>query len=166
MNQLKTGIIVYLVCFVGVVLISIFRWLAKKDPFDKVIFKSKFLNDICGETNGYSCWPISHFIMYVVLGLVAPDLWYIWLVVGIAWELVEYGGGKWLTSKGLQRVVNPTSKDTEDSQYASEWMGGSISDIIFNTTGLFTGMAIYYIHKAAKPRSRSRPRKKSAHVVK
>ena len=160
MNQFKTGIIVYVVCFVGVLLISIYRWLAKNDPFDKVIFKSKILNDICGETHGYSCWPISHFIMYLVLGLVAPDWWYLWLVVGIVWELIEYGGGKWLTSKGMQRVVNP-SIDTQDSQYASEWLGGSVSDIVFNTTGLFIGMAIYHVHQKGKARvSRLRSRKK------
>lgn len=65
-----------------------------------------------------STWNISHFLMYLLCGILCPKLAIIWIFIGIWWEFLE------------------TFKEVDCYDY---------SDITYNIVGLFLG--IYIRHK-------------------
>ena len=132
-RQLFTGIIIYIITFIGIILADLLRKIIKKDPFNNIIFDIPFLSNLTNE-KGYSCWPIFHFIMYVFLGFFAPKYWYIWLILGILWEVIEYYLG----------IIFGKDKEREENksvQYTL-WITGTYSDIIFNIIGLLFGVLL------------------------
>jgi len=76
--------------------------------------------------NNFDCdlMCFSHFIMYVLLGYLAPNYWYISLTLSIIWEYLEV----YLSNMGVLIISNLKN------------------DIITNTLGLITGIIInkYY----------------------
>lgn len=107
--------------------------LREKDPLNKnVLF-------IPGIERGFSSWPISHFILYLILGYTFPKEWPFLLVVGIVWEFIEVSIGK------AEDKIFGKNKDItkiSDVQYENNWCTGDFADIAFNITGMIAGIAI------------------------
>lgn len=86
----------------------------------------------------YGCiswWPISHFILYFIFGLLFPDCILLAMSVGIIWEIYESAYGWYYKNYiGEQKVMSNGSIQYE------EWWGGRVSDIVFNLLGFLTGM--------------------------
>ena len=151
--SLKKGLIVYIITFILAALVSIYRAFTGKDFMDSTVLKSKFLYKITAEYENISWWPISHFIMYVVLGIIAPEYWLLWFCIGIGWELLEWGGGKILSASGRDNLVR--SRDSR-TQYGDNWVAGSITDVICNGAGLGLGVLLSkLIHKSNKHKQES-----------
>lgn len=87
-----------------------------------------------------SWWPISHIILYFILGYLFPNCWLPIMLMGILWEIVEYIAGlifvhrrKIVTSKGLQ--------------YNDKWWSSNLFDPLFNAFGFVAGvLAAKIIH--------------------
>ena len=82
--------------------------------------------------------------MYLMLGYIAPNYWWLWLLTGISWELLEAIIGRIIQNiynKGLNND-SVVLKDNNNLQYTSKWMCGMKSDILFNSMGLLIGLTI------------------------
>lgn len=98
-----------------------------KDPLNKCIaFKDGFFGEPC-----MSWWPVTHFLLYLVIGLVFPADWMVWWFTGgMWWEALEavYGA-----------IHIPSERDNcTDCQY-TVWLGASVMDIVMNGAGLTLG---------------------------
>jgi hypothetical protein len=133
-QQLKNGIIIYIICFIGTIILSI----PKYDVLNTIIFDIPWLSKITNE-NGFCFWPITHFIMYICLGLFAPKYWYIWIIIGICWEIIETFLGN--TFNKNCKEINKNRK----IQYSGKWMNGTVSDIFFNILGIIIGIILQKI---------------------
>jgi hypothetical protein len=143
---------IYLVTGLSIVLYGVFlHYVGTKDVLNKVLVKLEV-----GDTKyPFSFWPFSHFILYVILGFLFPDIPLELTVAGIAWEALESITGHALRSKYPEiRSRNfmdylkqqKPREDKEDTQYA-DWMSGSLWDIVFNIIGLLVGMGVHYAVK-------------------
>ena len=145
-SELKKGIRSYFIAFILCSAVAIFRYIKSIDIMSLTVFESKILGDITGEKGVYSLWPVSHFILYMFLGYLAPSWWLLWICLGILWELFEYGCGqivKGLQSKG-GKIANFGTKARKMivMQYEEEWVCGNKSDILFNIVGLVFGIML------------------------
>ncbi len=137
-KQLKIGLSAIAFSVVGIVIVGLIRNKTGFDPFGKTVIKSKFLGNLFGESENYSGWPISHFVLYLFLGALAPKLWFLWFILGIIWEILEALTGKILKSDSTSK--SPVEKIYK--QYGAEWVAGKSSDVLFNSAGLFVGFLI------------------------
>ncbi len=80
-----------------------------------------------------SIWPVSHFILYTVLGFVAPSCTGLLFTTGILWELFEHGASGFLPNPAN---LNP------DGQYSTRWWGANLWDIPANGLGLLAGVGL------------------------
>ena len=101
------------------------------------IFNKKLINfDIFGQPC-CSWWPISHFILYLILGFLFPDYQLEFILIGIVWELLECLMG--FICRDFSSVKK--GDDANGVEYVY-WMSGSFKDIIFNIIGLYTGVLL------------------------
>lgn len=106
---------------------------AENDEWNKCIIKTWWFEDNC-----ISFWPITHFLLYLGLGLVLPVKYYKYFVVaGILWEILEYTGGKCLPAEKRDYHRNTT----EEYQY-DDWVTGKFGDLVANMAGLFLGFGL------------------------
>ena len=107
------------------------------------ILKTSQKNDIMNRTvftlNGkaYSWWPISHFILFYIIGFLFPSCTIMAILAGILWEIVE------LVFGAIQRANIPQEGDAMSShdgtiQYKVWWTASSM-DIVLNILGFFLG---------------------------
>lgn len=93
-----------------------------------------FLENCC------SWWPISHFILFFVLGLLFSKCGVLVISIGIGWEIFEtilsYLGNN------EERQAIRESNTSDDYEYSHNWWAGSTKDIIMNILGFLTGWAI------------------------
>lgn len=80
----------------------------------------------------YSIWPVSHFVLYFILGYHCPCYWKELTLIGIGWEAFESING---SDKSKHHVVK-----TDAGKQYTDWWAGSISDIIANSLGLAFGI--------------------------
>lgn len=134
-RQIKIGIIINIVCFLAIVFAFIIKKLTvnvHNNIFEKTIINLPGLAKSTNEKNtGYSFWPLSHIILYIILGIVAPDYWYLWIIIGIFWEIIEFIFGKFSKTSGKN-----------NTQYGDKWLNYRFSDIFFNLFGLLIGVSI------------------------
>ena len=152
-KQLKKGIVVYTVTLCLCAIVAIFRYVTGKDVMSPTVFKSKILGAMTGEPGVYSIWPISHFVLYVFLGYLAPKWWWLWILVGVSWEIFEYICGllvRKLQSSDITATLGKKAEKMFMPQYGSEWVSGARSDIIFNIMGLVIGLLLTKICKKDK----------------
>lgn len=83
-------------------------------------------------------WSLSHVITFYIAGLLFPCQWILIFVLGVAWEFVEVVIGTVLTSLIGKRVINP-GEVSGNFLYEDKWFDGNLSDIWYNTIGLFLG---------------------------
>ena len=160
--SLRNGLVVYVVTFALALLASIYRAITGKDFMDTTVLTSQSLYNVTGEYKCLSWWPISHFIMYVVLGAVAPEYWLLWFCIGIGWELLEWGGGKMLSAAGRDNLIRSHDNRT---QYGDNWVAGSVTDVIFNGVGLGVGILLSRMMCKVQPKQESYKEKPYYRVV-
>lgn len=86
-----------------------------------------------------SSWPISHFILYMILGMLFPDCVLLVIVIGIIWEVIEEMIG-YIERKTGYKIENTLSSDK--TQYSGTWCRGNPYDILFNIAGFYFGKFI------------------------
>ena len=144
-QELKRGAVVYAITFALCAIVTVLRYFSSVDIMSPTVFKSKLLADLMGESAAYSLWPISHFVLYLVLGYVAPHWWWLWFCIGVAWELFEYGCVQLVYNLKSNEGTSKLGKEAErmfTPQYGDEWVSGRKSDILFNAGGLIVGVVL------------------------
>ncbi len=101
------------------------------DPMNKILFELPFLENCC------SAWPVSHFILFTIIGFLFPDCDAMAISAGIGWELIEVGVYHAL-GKSRQGV-----RRSGKVEYSSSWWMGSTKDIFMNIAGFYTGKLIF-----------------------
>jgi hypothetical protein len=96
------------------------------------MFDFPYLENCC------SLWPISHGILFFIIGILFPDCDIIAIGGGIIWELIEMLMGS-VTSKQRQGVRRSAKSKIE---YSKNWWAGSMKDILFNIVGFYLGKAV------------------------
>lgn len=100
---------------------------AENDPFCNV-----YVEDI-PVFNNLGGWPVSHVVTFFVAGLLFPNQWVLIFMMGVLWEFIEEAMGTVIPSPG-----NPASEG-EIKLYQKNWVAGDLSDIWYNSVGLFFG---------------------------
>lgn len=140
-DQLKRGISIYIIVLILFLITGVYILFTGNDPMDTILIDYEPICRITNEPNGISSWPISHFVMYTLLGTFAPKYWYLWFTIGCAWELAEHFVGS-----NIDLDIKEVDKNS--TQYGKKWMEGSFSDILFNSGGLLLGMFFNQISRA------------------
>ena len=88
MNDLYKGLIIYAIVAIGFSCLYVYRVFTQFDlqklqtPLSTIhIHKYRIIINM---------WSISHFLMYLVLGVVSPSYWLLWVCVGVLWEIIEF----------------------------------------------------------------------------
>ena len=140
MKERKKGFIVLGIVAILGILYNAWMLITKKDPLNiivshQTIFEKLFNEKCC------SWWPITHFILYLILGIVAPKHHLLWFFIGIIWELIEFTAGVIFYKKGESDFI-PESKE-----YGRRWWKGSFKDLVFNGAGLYAGILIRKLYE-------------------
>ena len=93
------------ICFGILVGITVFLFINKLAFLDKNIYE--------GDTkySNISLWKVTHFITYFIIGILCPNNYILFLILGICWEIFEklYGeytnNVKYWTSDGLYSQI-------------------------------------------------------------
>lgn len=88
----------------------------------------------------FSSWPLTHLVMYTVLGFLFPNLWPLFFVIGVIWEIMESSVCKVVGRKG-HAMVRMEGRSGQ-LEYPFNWWQGSWKDIVFNTAGLVIGISL------------------------
>ena len=114
--------------------------LENTDPLNKNVFSM----NINGTEHKFSWWPITHFVLFLFVGLLFDTSWYLpWMVGGAYWEGLEFTMGsilsKWVLKPPETKKNTTTGNNT---QYERQWLNGGYSDLAFNGAGLLLGYLI------------------------
>lgn len=139
---------VYIIFGIVVILIVLYwMYLAIRYGFESTVYHD-FMNrkvfDLPWLENCCSWWPLSHFIVFFILGVFFPSCDVLVIGAGILWELFEMVMAK-LFNRQRQGIRRDTSNRVE---YSSNWWAGSLKDIIFNILGFYSGkiFAMIFLH--------------------
>jgi hypothetical protein len=111
--------------------------------------------------NGYlTNWSISHFVAFAISGYLCPNNPYLLIFIGILWEIVEFvlEYNAKLNQDGFlcKRIMTNCNKESiTKKEFWDHYLGyhnhelilfwcsgglvGSLSDIVINTLGIYTG---------------------------
>lgn len=111
-------------------------WVMKKDMVHNDVMNQKVftMNVFPGCC---SWWPVTHFILFFIIGLFYPNCGVVAMVGGALWELWETLIGS-LTPKEKQN-------GTQNTLEYSQWWSGSIKDLAFNFAGFYSAKLIRYM---------------------
>ena len=133
---------IYPILIIVVVVIVLYYFLLKntidsqniavKDAMNKKVFTLPFTDGCC------SWWPISHFLLYLVLGMFFPDCGIILMSLGVGWEFLETWMGK-MISEGKPDIDENVATTID---YKDGWWAGSMTDIVANFLGFVCGWFI------------------------
>ena len=100
-----------------------------------------------------------HFLAYIPIGILFPDMFYSAMLVGITWEFIEVwigetkpsfmkgigdcGGGGW--SGGKRKATKLLSDNKDNGEKASYWWYGQYQDVIANCLGFLVGKYFFSI---------------------
>lgn len=127
---------------IAVIIIVYFVLLRLAYPRDKVIHKDIMNVKIFDAPleNCCSAWPISHFILFAVLGFAFPKCGVPVLTLGVGWELFEVALSSVNTiDRQGTRMEGANSSEVE---YSQNWWAGSFKDIFMNFAGFGFGWAL------------------------
>ena len=79
-----------------------------------------------------SCWPFTHFVLFMILGWMYPTCLEWLFGIGVTWELIE------MTMASLFSQPYHFIRTTESVEYPN-WWAGSTLDVGMNTIGLAVG---------------------------
>jgi hypothetical protein len=119
---------VYVLCTVAALIIFLNYALFKihnQDYMNEIVFRDlPILGDL-------SWWPISHFVLYLILGYLFPQCWILILSIGVLWEGFEKFYGDYVDSQ-----------KAEDGGEYSTWWAWNWKDVVMNIMGFLTGTAL------------------------
>ena len=150
-KEIKIATAAYAVSLSVIIIMGIIVKKTGKDIMNKTLFESKWLGKLCGENGQYCSWPISHFLLYLFLGIACPRIWPFLFVLGIVWEIIEWIIGSFLRKNEAEGKV---SKIVVKNQYNQEWVTGKWSDLIFNGAGLALGLGIRKVYDLSKAKKK------------
>ena len=119
MNDLYKGLIIYTIVAIGFFCLYVYRVFTQKD-FKKLQIPLSTIH-IHKYRIIINMWSISHFLMYLVLGVVSPSYWLLWICVGVLWEMIEFAC----------------------NYYKIQYINYKWSDIPINTCGLIMGVFLH-----------------------
>ncbi len=141
----------YRVLILVVLLITVYFWLlSAKYGKDGVIANDPLNQEVDPRFPGVSWWPISHFLLFFLMGILFPKCDAPILFAGVLWEVIETVIKKVTQShQGLYSDPERYNSHTEKRQYADSWWAGSLQDIAFNVAGFYAGKftALYLLKK-------------------
>ena len=114
-SQLRDLLLIYGITGLSILILVIYRHVRGRDI--------EFLQR-CEIFSGCNLWCVSHFFMYVALGIYAPKYWIVSMVLSVLWEIFEYLA----RDKGI--YISPNIRN----------------DIITNSLGLLLGVVISNEH--------------------
>jgi len=109
------------------------------DFMNRMAFDLKITETLFGE-KCCSMWPISHFILYFILGLLFPECDVLVLGLGILWEVFEGVFGTF-----ENKLRNSGSEKVKHVEYSNSWWLGSYKDILFNFAGFYTAKFLLHV---------------------
>lgn len=109
----------------------------QNDMLNVKVIDVPFLENCC------SWWPISHFILFFVFGILFPQCGVLVISIGIGWEIFE-SILSYLTNSPERQVMRESTL-SNDYEYSQNWWAGSFKDIIMNIFGYLTGLIIVKI---------------------
>lgn len=134
-------LIVIWFCFLKVVSRQSGRSTEELDVLNIKLFEAPFLNGSDQPLeNCCSTWPISHFILFFILGILFPNCDAVVIGAGIVWEGIETVGG-YLTGR-VQNGTYQARRTSEGDLEYSNWIAGSLKDILMDIAGFYVGKFI------------------------
>lgn len=124
------GLILYSIYFVSAHILDLD--IVNLDPLNKHLFSIGPIQ--------VGLWPISHLILYMILGYIYPDYWLQISIMGIIWEFVEFTNGALTDNPITATEKDKEKKSGQKRMYDKKWMAGNAYDILFNTVGLIIGV--------------------------
>ena len=119
------------ICLHNLLLIAILN-IAVYGYIIQSIIKTDILENKFADCEGCDYWAFTHFILYVILAYNFPSYYILLFLVGVTYEYIEYLIGA--TDNPL-KFLGPIGSDGDQT-----WWYGIVSDIIFNTLGIFVGL--------------------------
>ena len=133
---------------VAIVILIYFLYLKTRYWNTETIIQNDFMNVKLFDApleNCCSMWPVSHFILFMILGFIFPSCAVPIISIGILWEIFEvlmsYAG----TIKRQATRVTPSNVE-----YSTNWWAGSFKDIIMNCLGFFVGWLMAKLFRGKK----------------
>ena len=154
-DQVKFAIAAYATSFIAVIILGIIFKLTGRDRMSETVFESEWIGSLCGENGLYCYWPLTHFILYLVLGIGCPKIFPYLFLVGIMWELFEL-----IIGKVVLKIKGPRNPDKK-TQYGHNWISGKYSDLMFNGLGLLLGVIIRKVYDSCRAKERDDPEKQT-----
>lgn len=102
---------------------------ATRDQLNIRILEVPWVENCC------SWWPVTHFVVFMVLGFLFPTCDILIIGAGILWELVEMCLA-WAVGKSRQGMRIGVEHHLE---YSTNWWAGSFKDIFANIFGFYIG---------------------------
>lgn len=98
---------------------------SKNDVMNRRLFTIRIFGEKC-----CSLWPLTHFVLFFVIGMVYPNCFWYAMAAGIIWELIE----------GMTPAL-PVVGPLADSLEYPDWWKPSPKDILFNAAGFLAALA-------------------------
>lgn len=135
-NFLYTFFVVTGIVIIGYYVSMLLFYGEQKVLVSKDFLNTKYFDSKCFGPIGP--WPISHFILYFVIGLFFPNCDFVVILVSVLWELYEQ----------IMKNYN-ANKDVGDkgTVYTGSWWQGNLYDIFINLLGFYFGkLAVYTLN--------------------
>lgn len=116
------------------VLMGLYHSPPDKDPLNYKALELKWLENCC------SWWPITHFIVFFILGYYYPKCESMLFILGLGWEIFE------MTTRYLLNLKSTPVVSEGNIEYSGHWFAGSCKDILFNTVGIVLGKKLRQYH--------------------
>lgn len=128
MDQVKYLVLATILCVLAIISYGTYRC---RNPS----FKDPMIKSVVGDSdlNKYlDGWGLLHFWFYALLMYKCSNIWYVIIIFGIIWELIEMR----FKDKPfyLAKCDVSLSDDTEEGWWYGRWQ-----DIVMNSLGMFTG---------------------------
>lgn len=137
-NECIGVLIVFFIVAVVIIIYGLYLRIMYKDQ--PTMVKNDLLNqkqfDLPMLENCCSWWPISHFILFSLIGFFFPNCAFIAIVGGILWELLE------MFISSLMKQNRQAIRIDTGIEYSENWFAGSTKDIILNIFGFYTGQFV------------------------
>jgi hypothetical protein len=150
-----------------ILIIVIILILTSNKLIDKIF---KLGDDTCsycisvGNNGQITGWTISHFFLFLILGIICPNNFTFILIAGISWEILEFIAeyhNKVLNNSLSKLITNSDKKiksdefwhyyygksNSSDFYWSSSGATGQVIDVIMDLLGYITGsyIALHYL---------------------
>lgn len=130
----KNVYIVYFAMFAVIMFYYVMFLFRDRSPVGRDMFNNIVFEDVPLFGN-LSWWPISHFVMYTVLGFLFPQCYVLILTVGVLWELYE----KWFSTVAPRNTAGSQSRAKQEY---STWWDWNWKDVVMNVLGFGFGVLL------------------------